>query len=310
MKIVCFIFAILIKTGVFGHTWMLEPQPRLADLCIPVKTGNSNCCAPKPNSVSTTYQRGQIIQTNWGRNNHLYGFNQYSIVKLSNSDIPDIFNKDENIYQYTCYGTDCTGANNNPFAGDPTGTAFNGLKCNVKFQIPSNLDDGDYTLQWRWFASGDSFNIRNLGLVDFVTCHDFKISGGPKLQKPSCPLFIANDIATPNLNACEYFKDPVINACIDDHTCKSWFAKGVPQKIADCPSNIITYKDSQVGNFKGKPLPLYVGPTTHNLQNPEPNLQARLPVIKTNVSPTVQKNKDSMRQLCVCGSDLEQYCNR
>jgi hypothetical protein len=275
---------------------------------MPAKSGNSNCCAAKPGSVDITYQRGQIVKTSLGRNNHIGGFVQFSIVKLEDSDIPDIFNKDENIFQYNCYATDCYGANNNPFNGDPAGTPFNGVKCNVNIQIPKWLDDGTYSLQWRWNSGGDSFGIKNLGLIDFVTCHDFKINGGPKASKPSCPLFIGGDVAGPNLNACEYFKAPVINACTNDHDCFSWFAKGVPQKIADCPNNIITYKDSQNGNFNGKPLPLYIGQTTHQNPNPNPSLSAQLPVLKQNPTPTIKNNKD-VKRICVCDSDLETFCH-
>lgn len=290
-----------------SHTWMLNPTPRLPDLCMPSKSGNSNCCLPKPNSVRTTYQRGQIVKTNWGRNNHRASFIRYSIVKLTDSDIQDIFNRDENIFQYNCYMTDCFGANNNPWAGDPGGTPFNGIKCNVNIQIPGWLDDGDYTIQWRWFSGGDSFGINNLGLIDFVTCHDFKIQGGPRSIKPSCPLFIGGDVANPNLNTCEYFKDNVINACVDDKNCFSWYHRAPPQKIIDCPNNIITLKDSFNNNFKGSKLPLFIGPTTNPKRNPNPGLTARIPSSKIITAVTPNK-KDSVKQICVCNSDLENYC--
>lgn len=304
------IFLTLLINSANSHTYLLTPQSRLQDLCMPAKSGNSNCCASKPNSVSTTYQRGQIIKTNWGRNNHLASFIRYSIVKLSESDTPDIFNKEENVFQYNCYMTDCYGTNNNPWVGDPSGTPFNGIKCNVNIQIPKWLDDGDYTIQWRWFSGGDSFGIHNLGLIDFVSCHDFKIQGGPKSNKPNCPLFIGGDVANPNLNTCEYFKDNVINTCVDDHNCYSWYYRAPPQKIIDCPDNIITLKDSINGNFIGKKLPLFIGSTTNPNPNPNPSLTARIPILKQDMTPSIIPNKkDSVKKICVCDSDLESYCN-
>jgi hypothetical protein len=281
---------------------------------MPAKSGNSNCCLPKPNSVNTVYTRGQIVDSSLGRNNHIGGYVQFSIVKLADSDIPNIFNNDVNIFQFNCYASDCVGANNDFYAGDPAGSPFNGIKCNTKFQIPSWLDDGDYTIQWRWFSGGDSFGIHNLGLIDFVTCHDFKIQGGTKTVKPSCPLFIGGDASTPSLNSCEYFKDNKINTCTDEHNCFSWFAKAPPQKIIDCPNNIITLQDSKNNNFKGSKLPLYIGKTNHKLSNPDINQQARIPSIIINSNPvtfsptTTSSGISSAKKLCVCDSDIELYC--
>lgn len=308
--ILCFNLFFIIANG---HTWMLTPTPRLANLCMPVKNGNSNCCLPKPNSVNTVYTRGQIVSSSLGRNNHIGGFIQFSIVKLVDSDIPNIFNNDQNIFQYNCYASDCNGANNDFYAGDPNGTPFNGIKCNTKFQIPTWLDDGDYTIQWRWFAGGDSFGIRNLGLIDFVTCHDFKIQGGAKTSKPSCPLFIGGDANTPNLNTCEYFKDTKINTCTDEHNCFSWFAKSPPKKIIDCPSNIITLQDANNNNFKGRNLQLYTGKTNHKISNPDPNQQALIPNVNTisvavTLPASTTKAVTNVKKLCICDSDIEQYC--
>jgi hypothetical protein len=274
---------------------------------MPAKNGNSNCCASKPSGVGSTYQRGQIIQTNWGRNNHRNGIIQYSIAKLSESDNVGIFEQNENIFQYACYATDCVGANGDNWAGDPSGTPFNGVKCNVNVQIPNWLDDGEYTFQWRWYSGGDSFGIHNLGLIDFVTCHDFKISGGDKKEKPKCPLFIGGDVVNQNLNTCEYFKDNVINTCTDDRNCFSWYARAPPQNVIDCPSNIITLQDSINNNFQGRELPLFVGATTNPNPNPNPGLTARIPVLKLqNQSPS--PNINPIKKTCICDNDINKYC--
>lgn len=261
---------------VHSHTYLLRPTSRYRDLCMPALGGNGNCCASKPSSssVTTTYQRGQSVRTEWGRNNHLGGFIQYAIVPLADSDRPGIFERPENVFVYHCYASspNCVGAGGNFFAGDPGGTGYNGIHCYMNIPIPDHLPDGHYTFRWRWFAGGDSYDIRDWGLVDFVGCHDFRISGGPLNQKPSCPLFIGGDAADWTKNACEFFKSNDINACTNDRNCVGWFAKAAPKQIMQCPSNILPggAQAALAGNFTpGTALPLYVGDTEHPLRKPD-----------------------------------------
>jgi hypothetical protein len=210
-----------------AHTYLLSPAARYQDLCQPT-FDNSNCCAQKPNTPAITYTRGQIVNTAWGRNNHIGGFIRFSIVPLANSDIPGIFDNDSTVFQYNCYAPNCIGHSNSFFTGDPN-YSYNGNRCTMNVKIPDWLPDGDYTFQWRWHSGGDSYNIRNLGLVDFVSCHDFSIRGGPLRPKPSCPLFVGGDASKPNLNACEFFKNVDINTCTDDKNCFGWFGKAPPK---------------------------------------------------------------------------------
>jgi hypothetical protein len=231
----------------------------------------TNCCANKPNNPTSVYTRGQIIKTQWGRNNHVGGFIRYSIVPLINSDTLNIFNNDSNVFQYNCYAPQCVGNNNNFYAPDQPGTGFNQNKCSMNIKIPNWLPDGSYTIQWRWHSGGDNFNQRNLGLWDFKSCHDFRIQGGPLLQKPQCPLFIGGDASNPNINACEFFKDNSINTCTIEKGCISWYAKAPPKTIMNCPTNILPggMNNALKGIFlPGQQLPLYVGLTTHTNINP------------------------------------------
>jgi hypothetical protein len=256
---------------VLSHTWLLTPQARHNGLCIPAVDLNTNCCANKPSNPTTIYTRGQIVRTEWGRNNHVGGFIRYSIVPLINSDIPNIFNNDSNVFQYNCYAPQCVGNNNNFYAPDPPGTGFNQNKCFMNIKIPDWLPDGSYTMQWRWHGGGDNYNQRNLGLRDFISCHDFRIAGGPLLQRPQCPLFIGGDASNPNLNACEFFKDNDINTCIIERDCFSWYAKAPPKTIMNCPTNILPggMNNALKGTFlPGTSLPLYVGPSTQTHTNP------------------------------------------
>lgn len=273
-----------------SHTFLITPPPRYNNLCIP-SVDNSNCCRTRPPFATTTYQRGQIINTEWGRNNHVGGFIRFSLVPLSQSDIPNIFNNNSNVIQYNCYAPQCVGTNNNFFNADPPGTPFNGNKCSMRLKIPDWLPDGDYTLQWRWHSGGDNYNMKHLGLRDFVSCHDLKIAGGSFNLKPSCPVFIGGDASNPNLNACEFFRWNDINTCTQEFNCFSWYAKAPPKAIMDCPSNILPGGMTNALNNifqRGASLPLYVGNSQQPYRNPG-NIFVNLNLLSTSliVSPTL-----------------------
>lgn len=263
-------------SSVFSHTWLLSPTSRYQNTCLPAYD-NSNCCARRPGSVATTYTRGQIVSTNWGRNNHVGGFIRWSIVPLTASDTLGVFDNDSNVFQYNCYAPQCVGNGGGFFAGDPPGTPFNGIRCSMNIQIPTWLPDGAYTIQWRWHSGGDSFNIRNLGLVDYVACHDFNVNGGTLASKPQCPLFIGGDASNPNANSCEFFKWNDINACTrdkpyePDNNCYGWYAQAPPKAILNCPSNILPGGMTAAlnRNFSlGQPLDLFIGNTKNTIRNP------------------------------------------
>lgn len=265
-----------ILVSVSAHTYMLSPQARYQDLCMPVFSGNSNCCAKKPseNNIVDTYARGQIISSSWGRNNHIGGFIRYAIVPLNQSDTHSVFENTDNVFQYNCFATQCVGADGF-FSGDGNNIDYNQIRCSINVKIPTWLPDGYYTFQWRWHSAGDSFNVRNLGLIDFVSCHDFKIQGGPLEPKPQCPLYIGGDAAKPNLNACEFFKWNDINTCTDQYNCFSWFAKAPPKQILECPSNILPggVNSALKGTFsQGQSEPLYIGESEHPNNNPGTSL--------------------------------------
>ena len=257
----------------YAHTWMLTPTSRYDNLCMP-PVDKSNCCKPQPSfeSINTKYERGKIIETTWGRNNHVGGFIRYSIVPLSISDNNGVFDLLSSIFQYNCYAPQCLGDGNNFFNGDPVGTPFNGIKCRMNVKLPDWLPDGYYTMQWRWHSGGDSRNQDALGLTDWVACHDFRIEGGPLNSQPQCPLFIGGDAEDPSKNACEFLKDNVINTCISDTDCYGWYGKAPPKVIMQCPSNILPggVRSALNGVFQtGQALDLYVGPS--NRKEPKPN---------------------------------------
>jgi hypothetical protein len=246
------------------HTYMLSPKPRYADLCIPV-FDSSTCCAGIPNNFATlpTYSRGQAVYTEWGRNNHVGGFIRYSITEIGNSNNQDSFET----FQYNCYASNCVGYSSSIYTGDPGGSGYNTVKCTANVYIPDWLPDGTYTMQWRWHSGGDSYNIRELGLVDFVTCHDFNIKGGELKPKPICPLFVGGDESTPDLNTCEFFKSNDINACTDIHNCYSWFAKAPPKEILECPTNVVNKMRQETRKEPGERL--FIGQTLTPNKKPD-----------------------------------------
>ena len=254
-----------------SHTYLLTPPPRINELCSPLWT-TSNCCADKPTDVRrlVTYTRGQLVLATWGRNNHIGGFIRFSIVPLALSDSPDAFNE-QSIFQYNCYAPNCVGRDNNFFGPDPPGTPFNGIPCSMYVKIPTWLPAGYYTIQWRWQSGGDNYNTRNLGLLDWKSCHDFRIQGGSMTSKPQCPLFIGGDRNAPNLNACEFFKSNDINTCTAERNCFGWYAKAPPKPILQCPTNILPggMVNALQQRFEtGRELPLYIGISNNTNQNP------------------------------------------
>lgn len=249
---------LLFLSSVSSHTWMLSPQARLEDYCMPT-FDSSTCCGDIPSDIDSlpVYTRGQIITTQWGRNNHIGGFIKYSIAPLDSSNDEDAFIS----FQYNCYASNCIGSDGTIFTGDTRGDILNSNPCSADIIIPDWLPDGAYTIQWRWHSGGDSYNIRNLGLIDFVSCHDFVISGegSGMSEPPMCPLFVGGDEARPDLNACEFFRDNDIMTCTFDRDCYGWFAKAPPREIMMCPTNVINKNQPLSRNEPGERL--YVGPS-------------------------------------------------
>ena len=255
---------ILLFSLVNCHTWMLSPKPRIDDLCI-VKFSGNNCCGNQPTDTSNlpTYQRGQSIETTYGRNNHIGGFIRYYILPLKDSDTGDF-----ELFQANCYasGPECFGRGNSIFTGDPPGSDFNSVICTNEVFIPNWLKDGSYTLRWLWSNGGSNYNIMHSGLVDFSSCHDFKIAGGPLNVKPNCPLFIGGDMDDLSKNACEFFKSNEVNGCTtgedNQDICVGDYGKAPPKEIMNCPTNVRNIQDPS--NTR-----LFVGNSTNPFNNNE-----------------------------------------
>jgi hypothetical protein len=256
---------IMAMAHVNAHTWMLSPEPRYADTCIPIYDSNT-CCADAPTDTSTlpVYERGQHVNSEWGRNNHIGGFIRYSILPIG-SDTSG-FDSIHATFQYACFSSDCVGYDGSIYSWDGS-YDMNAVKCSTTIIIPVWLEDGAYTIQWRWHSGGDSYDIRNLGLVDFTSCHDFVVRGGAVADKPRCPLFVGGDADTPELNTCEFFKSNGVNACTDVRDCFGWFAKSPPKEILECPTNVLGGGRLVIGE-SGTPI---TNPETSNVNNVDIN---------------------------------------
>ena len=272
----------LFISNVNSHSRLFIPNPITNELCMPVYSNTQCCRSQKYNTdnIKNIWKRGDIIDVEYPRNNHIGGFIRWSIVEYGNDILLD---KRENLFQYNCAMTTCNGLNNNPFLADPNWEIDNGNMCKSTIKIPEYLNDGYYTIQFRIHSHGDSYNIRNLGLMDFVSCIDLEIRGGNFNQKPQCPLFIYGDVVNTDKISCEFFKDVKINTCIHDKTCYGWFARAPPKDIIECSSNILnggllnalqkkyTTNSSKELNFEE---------TSHPLKNPNLSLNVNLENIK------------------------------
>lgn len=273
----------LFISNVYAHSRLFLPNPVTNELCMPIYS-NSQCCRNGQydiKNIQNIWKRGDVINVEYPRNNHIGGFIRWSIVEHGNDILLD---KSENVFQYNCAMTTCNGFNDNSFASDPNWEIDNGNMCKSIIKIPEYLNDGYYTIQFRIHSHGDSYNIRNLGLMDFVSCIDLEIRGGQLKQKSQCPLFIYGDVVNTNKISCEFFKDVKINTCINYRTCYGWFARAPPKDIIECSSNII---DGGLLNALQRKFTnnvtkeLNFEETSHPLKNPNPVLSVDLEKIKS-----------------------------
>lgn len=200
-----FVTLATISTIAMAHSRLSSPVPRDPNAI----TGGSsyvltvNCeYVAGPHTSKATYQRGQQIDINWARNNHVGGFIRLSVVPLASSDQKGIFDIEDNIEQLHCHESGCGSGDplNYPgmLGGDPPGKnqPFQNM-CTKKFTIPAHLPDGSYTLQWLWYGAGAHYGNPFQMEGDYKSCHDFTVSGGaPVKAKPTgtCPVYKGGDI--------------------------------------------------------------------------------------------------------------------
>jgi len=286
-KIIINIF-LMIKV-INAHSRLFIPEPITRELCMPVYA-NSQCCRSgsyNTNTIRNVWQRGEIIDVEYPRNNHIGGFVRWSIVEYGNDGLLET---KENVFQYNCAMTTCNGINGNPYGSDPNWEIDNGNMCRTTIKIPEHLRDGYYTIQYRIHSQGDSYNIRNLGLMDFASCFDIEIRGGELKEKNACPMFVYGDVIDNNKVSCEFFKDNKINTCTNDRTCYGWFARAPPQDIINCPSNILDggLQSALQKNYRNiQSEELNIEETSNPRQNPNPSFDVDLNIFRPSSNTTV-----------------------
>ncbi|TMW58397.1 hypothetical protein Poli38472_009956 [Pythium oligandrum] len=201
--------------SVSAHTSLLKPISREGGKEIIEDVNGVFGCKKKmaPGGPVTEVKAGSEIPVEYYRNNHIGGFVRWSLVKKSDEENMDAFEK--GVFYYTCResGNDCNPRNGKPYslwreAWDGVDTFI--IVCGDKIKIPDYLDDGEYVLQFTKFGTGHSMQKPGLATPTYRSCADLKITGGSsKNPRPACPTFVGGDRATKNENKgndmCSYY---------------------------------------------------------------------------------------------------------
>lgn len=179
-------FSCFTSNSVEAHSWLVKPVsretgPRTTD-------GTVGCPNTTPGTV-TSFSPGETIDVRYWRNNHLGGFIRWAISPVGSESASDF---DDNVFFYTCResGPDCVAADGSTsrYAGDNSNA--NSISCGDTITLPDWLDEGDYVLQWVWFAVGSSYG--NIGWAEpqFVSCADITLTSTGSGREPECPTFV------------------------------------------------------------------------------------------------------------------------
>ena len=169
---------------VHGHSWLQSPPGRRVGVANPADGGSCPSAASGSATVKT-YERGQRVPASWPRNNHPAGFIRWSMVPFDAGKSPAGFEDPKNIFQVSCFQTDCKGNGGDPLA---VGTST----CTGAFTIPDHLPDGKYTMQWLWTQG--SHNRHGKINKDYVSCLDLEIKGGAVKEQANTCKFIPGDV--------------------------------------------------------------------------------------------------------------------
>ncbi|TMW58396.1 hypothetical protein Poli38472_009955 [Pythium oligandrum] len=236
--------------AVSAHTSLKTPVSREGGREIVEDVNGSVGCKKKmaPGGPVTEVKAGSEIPVEYYRNNHIGGFVRWSLVKKSDEENMDAFEK--GVFYYTCResGNDCNPRNGKPYslwreAWDGVDTFI--IVCGDKIKIPDYLDDGEYVLQFTNFGTGHSMQDPGLATPTYRSCADLKITGGSsKNPRPACPTFVGGDRATKNENkgndVCSYFQTneiPKANALFhekDQSKLDKLYMFGKPAEYVKC----------------------------------------------------------------------------
>lgn len=214
-----FVGALLLVTllsGAFGHSYVTSPQSRSNQAQTNTGCRGPNCLGPcdiplsarKSSSAVHAAKRGDSLTIQWPRNNHAGGFIRFAWAPTAQSDNATYF--DNHVQQINCHevGGCHPDDPSNPNGGDSGPADGSSRACTSTINVPADLADGAWTLQWSWF--GGAFS-----LGDYYSCVDYSISGGSSGPTP-VPVFVGGDYSFPNQNKCKFFNTDRLHVCVNE----------------------------------------------------------------------------------------------
>jgi len=202
--------------GAFGHSYVTSPMSRSDQ-----KQSEAGCRGPAclgpcdvPLAMKTraaiATSRGSTLTIQWPRNNHAGGFIRFAWAPTSQSDNMAVF--DSSVQQINCHEVGGCGPSDPslPNGGDNGAADGSSKPCQTTIQVPANLADGAWTLQWAWF--GGAFS-----LGDYYSCVDYQVSGGSALISSSfTSVFVGGDYTYPGQDKCKFFNTDKLHVCVDE----------------------------------------------------------------------------------------------
>jgi hypothetical protein len=207
----CFLIIFALMKQATGHSFLLAPKPDWTNYAQPeCRRGGTdgavqeNCYGPcgtaqyffDPNQQATTVTRGQVLNMQWGKNNHFNGFVRFTLVPKSQR--MDFGSHDKFAFRYACWEAGSTPCS----PGEYCGTDLQGIKYTADVQIPSVYPDGDYVLGWSWYGGTRYYNNEEMqknGISaqpghrseygDYYSCANIKIQGGAPVESQYTPVF-------------------------------------------------------------------------------------------------------------------------
>lgn len=150
-----------------------------------------------PNNPSVIVMRGQSLRVNILKNNHLGGFNRWSLVHVR--DINDKSRHHRNAFLFTCGDNSMTTCPIELRTRDCRFDDRNELYRPI-IQIPTVVPDGVYVLGWAWYG-GLTRNAFGGNFGDYYDCMYIEVRGGP-ITQVFYPVFKAGDSVTKEDGLC------------------------------------------------------------------------------------------------------------
>lgn len=190
---------LLAATPARAHTWLTVP-PSMSTMegC---RIGGSpghvvSCPGPCPAMdatsarqppVTTTYNRGALIEVRYTRNNHEGGFARWSLVPADRA--MDAAFHARAAFHYSCWDAGATKCARGWQMYRDCKYDHEKLYYRRRVRLPAVYPDGLYVLGFAWWGGLDQGKGFNAALGDYYDCSYVRIKGGPRMQKQHQPTF-------------------------------------------------------------------------------------------------------------------------